>query len=158
MEQLASYLPSSEGLLPKWLLIVQSLSRPQSVALMLTFPQVSAISVANSIQAITNPTYSHRVYTGSKSSKGTPVTALSSRTFGTWTLLSSVIRLYAAYYVNDPLIYQLACWSYAIAFAHFSSEWLIFKTTSLSPGLISILVVSTGTLSWMLMWKDFYVK
>ena len=120
--------------------------------------KVSVVSVANSIQAYVTPTYSQRVYTGTKFSKVSPVNALSSRTFGTWTLLSSVIRLYAAYNVTDLLVYELACWTYGIALTHFLSEWLIFKSTSWSPGLAAPMFVSSGTLAWMLMQKEFYVK
>lgn len=55
---------------------------------------------------------------------------LSSRTFGTWTFMASVLRLYAAYNITNPVVYDLAIWSYVIAGWHFLSEWLIFGTAS----------------------------
>jgi hypothetical protein len=102
------------------------------------------------------PSYAQRVYTGYKNSPS--VNPLSSRTFGTWTFLSSIIRLYAAYNISDPLVYQLACWTYGIAAVHFMTEWLIFKSTSWSVGLAAPVFVATGTLSWMLLQMDSYVK
>lgn len=155
MDQLSSYLPPSEGFLPKWLLLVEHAVHHFIIA---NASQISVVSVGNSIQAYAQPTYAQRVYTGSKSIKGTPVNGLSSRTFGTWTLLSSVIRLYAAYYTSDPLIYQLAMWTYGIALFHFISELVVFKSTSLAPGSIAPLIVASSTFTWMFLQKDFYVE
>ncbi|KAF2475714.1 Erg28-like protein [Lindgomyces ingoldianus] len=154
-----SHLPPFEGLLPKWLLLV------------------SVISVANSIQAYSTLSYTQRVYSSviapsppsgglsrtlkqpsaSSPETSSPVTPLSARTFGTWTFLSSIIRLYAAYHINDPLIYQLALWTYAIAWGHFMSEWWIFGTARWGAGLAGPVFVSTGSLAWMWLQKDFYV-
>ncbi|KAF2188576.1 ergosterol biosynthesis protein-like protein [Zopfia rhizophila CBS 207.26] len=155
-----SYLPAFEGLLPKWLLLV------------------SVISVANSIQAYATLTYTQRVYNNvtapsppksapsrmlkqsSTSSPETPslVTPLSARTFGTWTFLSSIIRLYAAYHIDEPLIYQLALWTYGVAWAHFMSEWWVFGTTRWGKGLAGPVFVSSGSLMWMWLQWGFYVK
>lgn len=44
--------------------------------------------------------------------------------------MASVLRLYAAYNITNPVVYDLAIWSYAIAGWHFLSEWLIFGTAS----------------------------
>jgi hypothetical protein len=120
---------------------------------------VSVVSVLNSIQAYSTLVYTQQVYTGTKNSKaGSPVTPLSGRTFGTWTLVSAVIRFFAAYHISNPQIYQLAFWSYAIAFAHFNMEWFVFKTTTWGKGLAGPVVVSTGTLLWMLLQWDYYVN
>jgi len=138
MDQIISLLP--EGLLPKWILIV------------------SAVSVANSIQTYSTLHFTQRVYTGAKGSNASPVTALSSRTFGTWTFLSAIIRLYASLDISNPKLYQLAFISYAVAFGHFLSEWLIFKTTTFGAGLAGPVFVSTGSMIWMLMQWDYYVN
>jgi Erg28 like protein len=120
---------------------------------------VSLVSVLNSIQAYSTLVYTQQVYTGSKASKtGSPATPLSSRTFGTWTVLSAVVRFYAAYHISNPQIYQLAFWTYAIAFVHFNLEWFVFKTASWGKGLGGPVVVSTGTLLWMLSQWDYYVN
>ncbi|TVY47959.1 Ergosterol biosynthetic protein [Lachnellula occidentalis] len=147
---LTSYLPQHEGLLPKWLLFV------------------SVISVGNSIQAYLTTAYSAQVYLGPVNSSkpataydsapNSPVTPLSSRTFGTWTLIQSLVRLYAAYYIDVAPIYQLAFLTYLVAWGHFVSEWQVFGTARLGKGLIGPLVVATASLVWMFMQWGFYVQ
>ena len=115
--------------------------------------QISAVSVLNSAQAYSTLNLTKRVY----SAGSNQVTPLGARTFGTWTFLSSVIRLYAAYNISDPLIYQLALWTYVIAFIHFVSEWQVFGTARWGAGLAGPVFVSTGTLAWMLSQWTAYV-
>lgn len=94
-------------------------------------------------------------------SENTLVTALQARTFAVWTLTSAVIRVYAAYNINnkmcvtrisrDPLLtpvivfsmYDMAMLSYLIAFGHFSSELLIFRSCKINPGVLSPVIVSS---------------
>jgi len=155
MSSLISYLPPAEGLLPKWLLFI------------------SIVSMANSIQAYATLSATQRVYSGPNTSpvpegipartlkspaSSSPVTALSARTFGTWTAITSVIRLYAAYNLENQAIYEMALWTFGVAWAHFMSEWLIFKTTKMGAGLAGPVVVSTTSLLWMWTQWDYYVK
>jgi len=147
---LTSYIPQHEGLLPKWLLLV------------------SIISVGNSMQAYLTTSYSSQVYLGPPiSSKpataydpapNSPVTPLSSRTFGTWTLIQSLIRLYAAYYIDNAQIYQMAFLTYLVAWCHFMSEWQVFGTARWGKGLAGPVIISTGSLVWMWMQWGFYVQ
>jgi hypothetical protein len=113
--------------------------------------QVSTLSSANCVQAYLTTHFTERVYSAEA------VNPLSSRTFGTWTFLSSVIRLYAAYNISDPLIYQLALWTYVIALAHFASEWLVFGTAKMGKGLVGPLCVASGSLIWMLLKWEVYM-
>ncbi|KAF1960568.1 ergosterol biosynthesis protein-like protein [Byssothecium circinans] len=160
---LASYLPPFEGWLPQWMLFT------------------SVISIANSIQAYKTLHFTARVYNPNADntrppsniasySSSTPkpskppaneipsqVTPLSSRTFGTWTLLASIIRLYGAYYINEKPVYELAMWAYAVAWVHFVSEWAVFGTTRWGVPLAGPVVISTGTLVWMSTAKEFYL-
>ncbi|KAH3667852.1 hypothetical protein WICMUC_005252 [Wickerhamomyces mucosus] len=128
-------IPKTPGLLPKWLLFI------------------SLVSILNSFQTYTNLELTKKVYSNTDQ-----VNPLSARTFGTWTLISSIIRFYAAYYLSNPQIYQITLASYLIAFFHFSSEWLIYKTTKLDKGLYGPLIVSTLTISWMIIQWDYYVS
>ncbi|KAI9747755.1 MAG: ergosterol biosynthesis protein [Lichina confinis] len=128
-------LPAHPGLLPKWLLLV------------------SIVSALNSVQAYSTLSYTKRVYSAAPEQ----VTGLSGRTFGTWTFLSSVIRLYAAYDISNPTLYQLAFATYAVAFVHFVGEWRLFKTAAWGSGLAAPIFVATGTLTWMLLQRNFYV-
>lgn len=116
------------------------------------------MSIANSIQAYTSLAGSQQVYCGSSTTKTSPVTGLSARTFGTWTALSSVIRLYAAYHISNPQVYELCLWTYGLAFAHFFSEWFVFGSTRWGKGLAGPVLVSTVTGTWMLMQWSAYVR
>jgi len=87
-----------------------------------------------------------------------PVTPLSARTFGTWTAITAVVRLYAAYHIDQQPMYELAIWTFGVAWAHFMSEWFVFKTTRWSKGLIGPAAVSTLSLVWMWAQWDHYVK
>lgn len=134
---------------------------------------MSVVSVANSIQAYSTLHFTQRVYCGPAtpakpsgtgatayptSTSNSPVTPLSARTFGTWTFITSIVRLYAAYNIDNPVIYQLALWTYGVAFAHFVSEWVIFKTTSWGAPLAGPVIVSTSSLIWMFSQWGYYVK
>ncbi|KAI8931266.1 hypothetical protein NX059_011613 [Plenodomus lindquistii] len=138
-----SYLPQAEGLLPKWLLFV------------------AVVSIGNSIQAYTTLTFTSRVYNPTPidppPSVPKHVTALSSRTFGTWTLLTSLVRLYAAYNINNPAFYQLAMCTYAVAWMHFMSEWWVFGTTRWGKPLAGPVVVANLSLVWMVSQWGWYV-
>ena len=80
--------------------------------------------------------------------------ARSARRFGTWTLLSGIIRLYAVYNIHNNALYVLALWTYVIAGAHFAAEKVFFGDR-LNVGALSVASVSTG---WMLAQWSFYVK
>jgi hypothetical protein len=91
-----------------------------------------------------------------KQGSTSPVTGLSARTFGTWTLLSSIVRLYAAYNIENPAMYEICLWTFVIAFGHFMSEWLVFSTARWGRGLAGPAAVSTLTTVWMLVqWKNY---
>ncbi|EEH41775.1 ergosterol biosynthesis protein [Paracoccidioides lutzii Pb01] len=129
---LLSYLPQHEGLLPRWLFFV------------------SIVSALNSSQAYLSSNYTAQLYNNA------PANAVQSRTFGTWTFLSSIIRLYAAYYISESHVYDLAMWTYGIAFAHFVSEWLIFGSAKAKGRFISPLFVASGSLLWMATQRKWY--
>ena len=132
--------------------------------------KIAVVSLGNSIQAYSSLAATQRVYSGPTSSKlpagipkstaasTSPVTELSARTFGTWTAITSVVRLYAAYNIETPVMYQLALWTFGVAWAHFMSEWLVFKTTKMGSGLAGPVIVSTTSLLWMWLQWDYYVK
>ncbi|KAL2049911.1 hypothetical protein ABVK25_009778 [Lepraria finkii] len=131
-----SFLPQHEGWLPSWLLLV------------------SMISVGNTVQAYITTKNTREVYMRT----GQEITAFTSRVFGTWTFVSAIVRLYAAYNISNPQVYELALVVYAIAWLHFSSEWLVFGTAAWGRGLAGPILISTGSLVWMLSQWGFYVE
>ncbi|CCK72748.1 Erg28p KNAG_0L01280 [Huiozyma naganishii CBS 8797] len=123
------------GNLPKWLLFI------------------SVVSIFNSIQTyISGLALTRKVY----GNKPQETTKLSARTFGTWTFVSCIIRLYGAFYLNELHIYQLAMISYLIALFHFGSELIFFRTCKLNSGFMGPLVVSTTSLVWMYSQFEYY--
>ena len=123
------------GYLPKWLLFI------------------SIVSVFNSIQTyISGLKLTRRVY----SRKPAETTPLSARTFGTWTFVSCIIRLYGAFFLNEPHVYQLTFCSYIIALGHFASELLIYRTCNLDAGFLSPLCVASTSLIWMYNQAEYY--
>lgn len=83
---------------------------------------------------------------------------MSARTFGTWTIISAVIRYVAAHHLNDPNVWNLVFASYAVAFFHFLSEWFVYKTAKFGKGLLGPLVVSTASLAWLWSTRDYYLS
>ncbi|CDO94281.1 unnamed protein product [Kluyveromyces dobzhanskii CBS 2104] len=113
---------------------------------------ISVVSILNSVQTYINIDLTRRVY----ENKPKETTPLSARTFGTWTLVSCIIRLYGALYLTENHVYQLTFISYVIALLHFGSELVFFRTCKLGAGFMGPLVVSTTSLVWMYRQKEFY--
>ena len=96
-----------------------------------------------------------RTYAGSRAPK--EMTAMTTRLFGTWTLLSGIVRLYAAYNVADKAAYTLALSTFGVAGAHFGLELLIFGTMRWDKGFLFPALVAYGTPIWMLTQWSYYV-
>lgn len=117
-------------------------------------PQLAAVSIGNSIQGYVSLGPTRQVYAGPRSA----VTPLSARTFGTWTFITAVVRIYAAYNINDRSWYDIAMWVFAAAWGHFMSEWLVFRTAAWGRGLAGPVVISTTSLMWMYLQRDYYIR
>ncbi|EIM19917.1 Erg28-like protein [Wallemia mellicola CBS 633.66] len=129
-------IPNGPGLLPKWMLFV------------------SALAIFNSIQNCLTTSLTARIY----NHKPQLVNPLQARTFGVWTFTSAIVRFYAAHNINNKVVYDIAIWTYAIVIAHYISELLYYRTSKLSAGIISPLIVGTASFVWMITQYDFYVK
>ncbi|KAI9824106.1 MAG: ergosterol biosynthesis protein [Thelocarpon impressellum] len=129
-------IPSHEGLLPKWLLLI------------------SVVAMLNSAQSYSTLSYTKRLY----SAQEALVNPLSAHIFGTWTVLASLIRLYAAYHIGNPQLYELAIWANAVGFLHFTSEWAVFRTARWGTPLAGPVIVSSVSLVWMLSQRSYYVR
>ncbi|KAF9236749.1 Erg28 like protein-domain-containing protein [Melanogaster broomeanus] len=122
-------LPKAEGFLPKWQLIVATM------AVFNTFQNFATLKLT--------------------------LTALQARTFAAWTLTSAVVRGYAATISTIKpvvVIYDMALFTYLIAFGHFTSELFIFRTAKINVPVLSPVVVSTVSLVWMFQQYEFYVR
>lgn len=132
----AQFIPSHPGLLPKWMLFI------------------SVVSLFNSAQTyVSGIKLTQRVYEGNPQQ----VTPLSARTFGTWTVLASIVRLYAAYHISNSAAYDIALSSYLLAGFHFGTEWLVFGTAKFGKGLLGPLVVASSSIVWMASQRNYYL-
>ena len=152
-----SLLPPHAGLLPYWQLLVRhSPTSHNQTTLTHDGTKMSAFSLFNTTQCYRGKENALRTYAGPNAAA--QVTDFSSRMFGTWTLLSCLIRVYAAYRIEDESMYILAFATYVIAMTHFAVEWLGFGTMTAGVGLLRVAIVPVVTMSWMLMQWGFYVK
>lgn len=154
----------------------------------LTPRQLSAVSIGNCVQTYTTLHFSRRVYNGRfvRNTKLPPASAtynpedatnklipaadpadpkaadqltpLAGRLFGTWTLITSIVRLYAAYHLHIGPVYNIAMWTYVVALAHFASELFVFKSMSLGTPQLFPFTLATCALIWMPMVRDYYVE
>ena len=74
--------------------------------------------------------------------------ARAARMYGTWTMLSSVVRIYAALTIEDQHMYSLAVSTYAIAVFHFAVERYVYGAQDSRTRWA--LRVASGSLVWML--------
>lgn len=118
---------------------------------------IGAVSVFNTVQTYLSPDLKMTKKVYLKAPEG-QVTNLSARTFGTWTILTAVVRLYGAFYLQNAQIYELCQFTFLVAFGHFFSEWLIYGTCKMDKGLLGPAIVSTVGTTWMYLQKDYYTS
>lgn len=148
-------LPEHSGFLPYWLLVVWSIVFPCSVRTD-HGNQVVAFSVLNTAQCYRSSSFARRTFDGPSSAA--EVTPFASRLFGSWSFLSGLVRLYAAYNIHDKHLYLLALCTYLIVLSHFTGELLVYGTMKVGKGLASPLFVATTSVIWMLTQWSFYVN
>ena len=85
------------------------------------------------------------------------MTPLASRVFGTYNFMAGIIRLYVAYDISNPLMYQLGMWTYIIGLWHFGSEVVAFKSARFWTPALAPMAVAAVSMVWMLAQWSFYV-
>jgi len=168
MDFLPSILPPAKGILPYYMLFL------------------SIMSIGNSLQAYTTLHFSRRVYDGRfiRNPKLPPASAqynpedsakklipaqdnpratdqltpLAGRLFGTWTLITCIVRCYAAYNLHVGPMYTVAMWTYVVALGHFASELFVFKSMGFGLPQIFPFTFATAALIWMPMVRSHYVE
>lgn len=108
------------------------------------------VSFLNTTQAYASSAYTSQLYAGTRA------TPHAGRLFGTWTFLSSIIRIYGAYFITERPVYDLTMASYGVALTHFVSEWLVFGTAKPRGRFLGPLVVASASLAWMWTQRGFY--
>ncbi|KIL95402.1 hypothetical protein FAVG1_00139 [Fusarium avenaceum] len=168
MDVFKSFLPESKGVLPYCMILL------------------SIISIGNSLQSYTTLHFSRRVYNGRfiRNPKLAPKTAsfepedqtnklvpahddpkatdqltpLAGRLFGTWTVITCVVRCYAAFNLHIGPVYTIAYWTYIVALGHFASELFIFKTMTFGLPQYFPFTLASIFLIWMPLVRDHYVQ
>jgi hypothetical protein len=91
--------------------------------------------------------------------KGTDqLTPLAGRLFGTWTTITCLVRLYAAYNLRYGPMYDVAMWTYVVAFGHFASELFIYKSMTFGLPQFFPFVIASTALVWMPLVRSHYVQ
>lgn len=85
------------------------------------------------------------------------LTPLGARLFGTWTVIVSIVRLYAAYHLHFGPMYNVAYWTYIVAFGHFVTELFVFKSMTFGVPQAFPFTLATMALIWMPLVRDYYV-
>ncbi|XP_009885346.1 PREDICTED: probable ergosterol biosynthetic protein 28 [Charadrius vociferus] len=75
---------------------------------------------------------------------------LQARTFGVWTLLSSVIRCLCAIDIRNRTLYYITLFTFFLALVHFLSEVFIYHTAALTIGVMAPLMVASFSILGML--------
>jgi hypothetical protein len=143
------------GVLPKWILFVRVTTHHSFNPWLTALHQTAALSLNSTIicYASTSTALVRRIYSHATPSDVTP---LSSRTFGIWNLLSTIVRIYAAYHIHEQTVYTLGLWTYIVALAHFGGEWLIFGTAG-GKGMLAAEATPVFTIIAMLWQWNQYV-
>ncbi|XP_078090702.1 ergosterol biosynthetic protein 28 homolog isoform X3 [Mustelus asterias] len=108
---------------------------------------VAVIAAGNTIQSFRDHSFlSDKLYTG----RPTLVNGLQARTFGIWTLLSSIIRCTCAVDIHNRTLYHITLWTFILAFGHFLSESFIYHTAPITIGVMAPLLVASFSILGML--------
>ncbi|CAG7852538.1 SubName: Full=Related to ERG28-involved in synthesis of ergosterol {ECO:0000313/EMBL:CCA71892.1} [Serendipita indica DSM 11827] len=121
MLDFSAYLPTTDGLLPYWLMLT------------------SAAGIYMAVGNVLHPLHNRIIYTA----KPDEVTPLAGRTSGIWTLTTALVRIFCAYNLGQKSLYHLTMCTYVLALAHFGSEFAVYKTAKLGGGVISPFIVAS---------------
>ncbi|KAJ4153528.1 hypothetical protein LMH87_010012 [Akanthomyces muscarius] len=171
MDFIKSILPPGKGILPYYMLILSVVSIGNSLQAYLTLH--FSRRVYNG-RFVPNPALSKTSTDGrdpeDRTDKLVParnpqdpkaadqLTPLAGRLFGTWTLITCIVRCYAAYHLHIGPVYNIAIWTYVVALGHFASELFIFKSMSFGVPQLFPFCLATAALIWMPTVREYYVE
>lgn len=126
---------------------------PQSTGLLAYFLLYSSIAaLIHALACYVRPLSSLRPFSGPDAPQ--PVILLA-HVYGIKNIYTSLIRFYAAYNIEDPVLYTLAIWTYVGVFVLYVGELVLWRTVRLREGIIPILTAGLGII-WMLWQKNSY--
>lgn len=82
------------------------------------------------------------------------------RLFGMWTVLSAIVRVYAAYNMSNPVLYDITIWTFVLVTFHYYSELVWFGTIpwDINRHQIIPLTQAPSALLWMLWQREYYLS
>ncbi|KAH9994583.1 transmembrane domain-containing protein [Xylariaceae sp. FL0662B] len=177
MDGLAAYLPPAKGYLPYYMLGLSIIAVGNSLQNYLTLhysrrlyngqftpnPSLPAKSAsfdpADSPQKLVPHAATAAAAAVSKEGRALDqVTPLAARLFGTYTLISAIVRIYASYHLALAPVYHMALWTYVVALVHFGSEFAVYKTARLGPPVLFPFFFASVGIVWMVSQYKFYVE
>ncbi|KAK4195443.1 ergosterol biosynthesis protein-like protein Erg28 [Triangularia verruculosa] len=87
--------------------------------------------------------------------KRPPPTLLLAHVYGIKNLYTALIRGYAAYYIGNQQVYDLAIFTFAGVLILYVGEFAVWRTASLREVMFPF-VLSGSSLVWMLAQRDWY--
>ncbi|XP_068822434.1 ergosterol biosynthetic protein 28 homolog [Capricornis sumatraensis] len=107
----------------------------------------SIIAAGHSLQSFQDHTFLYeKLYT----SKPDLVNGLQARTFGVWTLLSSVVRCLCAIDIHNKTLYYVALWTFFIVVGHILLELFVFGTVAPTVNVMAPFMVASISILGML--------
>lgn len=101
-----------------------------------------------------NPKAALRQFSGAEAPPPHPLLA---HVYGVKNFYTSLIRFYAAYNISNPLMYDLAIWTFVGVLFLYITEVVIYKTTRLREASFPFVIAGTGFL-WMMLQRDWYLS
>lgn len=86
-----------------------------------------------------------------------PPTALLAHVYAVKNSYTAAIRLYAAYHISNPQLYELAMFSLIGVLFLYTTELFIWRTARLKECVFPFIFAGSG-LIWMIATKDFYLQ
>lgn len=83
-------------------------------------------------------------------------TTLLAHVYGTKNIYTALIRLYAAYHMDNPQLYDLAIFTFVGVMFLYTTELVVWKTVRVREYLFPLITAGVG-LGWMVTSKGFYV-
>ncbi|KAF8213826.1 ergosterol biosynthesis protein-like protein Erg28 [Mycena galopus ATCC 62051] len=128
-------LPESEGFLPYFLI----------------YAGLSA-TIHTAVCYLGTPTAALKQFSGRASP---PQTGLLARVYGLKNIHTSLIRLYAAYHLDNPQLYDLALCTFVGVLFLYGTELVVYKTVRMREGIFPFVTAGVG-LVWMVAQRSWY--
>ncbi|KAI0110169.1 ergosterol biosynthesis protein-like protein Erg28 [Daldinia grandis] len=138
MDKLHSILPQQHGGYLPYFLFYNSLSA----------------AIHSVVCYVNDPTTALRAFSGPGAP---PPHSLLAHVYGVKNLYTSMIRIYAAYYITNPQVYDLAVGTFVGVLFLYVTEVFIYKSARLREASFPYVIAGTG-LIWMVLERDWYLS